>query len=143
MIIQKESITNYTYAQKFYSSVGYFTEIQAKDIVFSAYKKNKIIGLVRLSPENNLLVLRGMMISQRHQRKGVGSLLLKELEKTLSYQDCFCLPHSWLESFYGQIGFQKINESTAPQFLQERLIENKIKYPHLIIMKRSGCIRDQ
>lgn len=136
MTIQKESESNISKAQEFYSSVEYYAQIQPQDIVFSAYDDENIVGVVRLTPENNTLVLRGMMVSKSHQRKGIGSLMLKELEKAIDEQDCYCIPHDWLEGFYGQIGFVKVNDVDAPPHLQERILENRKKYPHLIMMKR-------
>lgn len=123
-------------AQNFYHSVGYLQPIQTDDIVFAAYSQSTIIGVVRLATEEGHLVLRGMMIAPSHQRRGVGSLMLNELKEYIGANDCFCLPHGWLESFYSQIGFVKVEEQQAPRHLQERLNENRKKYPQLIVMRR-------
>ena len=137
MKIQKEQQSNFVKAQEFYSTVEYYSEIQPNDIVFSAYDKENIIGVVRIAPENKALVLRGMMIAPSHQRKGIGTLMIKELEKSIGSQDCYCITHDWLEGFYGQIGFKKVEDIQSPKHLQERITENRKKYPHLIMMKRS------
>jgi N-acetylglutamate synthase-like GNAT family acetyltransferase len=123
-------------AQDFYTSVGYTSSIHSNDTVLAASYNSKIIGVVRIAYEHNIPVLRGMMIAEEFQRKGIGTLMLKELETKIK-SNCFCLPHDWLESFYGQIGFKKIQTQTAPNFLKERLEDNKKKYPHLIIMQRT------
>ena len=137
MKVTMEPQSNFPKAQEFYSTVEYYSEIQPSDIVFSAYENDDIIGVVRIAPENGSLVLRGMMIAPSHQRKGIGTLMIKELEKSIGDQDCYCIPHDWLEGFYGQIEFKKIVDNEAPQHLQERILENRKKYPHLIMMKRS------
>jgi len=63
--------------------------------------------------------------------------MLKEIEKHIGLKDCFCLPHGWLEDFYSQINFCKISDIDALPHLYSRLIENRKKYPQLIVMKRS------
>jgi len=141
MIIQKDLQSDFPKAQVFYSSVKYYSKIQSEDIVFSARDDNEIVGVVRLALENECLVLRGMMIAKSHQRKKIGSLMLGELEKSIGAQDCFCIPHGWLEGFYGQIGFEKVEESLAPLHLQKRINANREDYPHLIMMKRYSVNR--
>src|SRR5215510_9151537 len=88
-------------------------------------------GAVRLSPENRVLVLRGMMIAPSRQRQGIGARMLSEASKLMGSQECFCLPHGWLEGFYGIIGFAKIDDHDAPPHLRERLAEGRKKYPQL------------
>ncbi|OFZ19756.1 MAG: hypothetical protein A2Z20_00270 [Bdellovibrionales bacterium RBG_16_40_8] len=65
--------------------------------------------------------------------------MLRGLEKSLDNQDCFCIPHGWLEGFYCQIDFEKIEANLAPVHLQEKIAENRKKYPQLIMMKRVGA----
>ncbi len=137
MKIERAPTEDLPKAQEFYSSVGYYSEIQPDDIVFSAKDDDKIIGIVRIAPEEGTLVLRGMMIAESHQRKGIGTMMIKRLEQSIGERDCFCIPHAWLEGFYGQIGFKKIEDGLAPIHLQARIKENRKKYPHLIMMKRS------
>ena len=138
MRIIKEKKFNFPNVQKFYTTVQYYSKIQPDDVVFSCYENDQIIGVVRLAPEKEVFVLRGMMIAPSHQRKGIGSLMLKELEKEIIAQDCFCIPHDWLESFYGQIGFKKIEDSSAPSHLRDRITAYKKDYPQLIMMKRTS-----
>lgn len=49
------------------------------------------------------------------------------------------MPFDHLEGFYGQIGFKKISESEAPDFLKERLADFFRKKPNekAILMKRA------
>ena len=135
--ISKMAANQFSEAQEFYTSVGYLQSIQQTDIVVSATLGNQVIGIVRLAFEEGFTILRGMMIAPHCQRRGIGTLMLNELRKHIT-NDCLCLPHGWLEEFYGQIGFQKIEPEEAPEHLQKRLIENQKKYPRLIVMKRAG-----
>jgi N-acetylglutamate synthase-like GNAT family acetyltransferase len=123
-------------AQNFYATVGYHTPIGSKDLVLAAFNENEIIGLVRLAPELDFIVLRGMMIAPSYQRHGLGSAMLFKLKDSIGSATCYCLPHDWLQGFYGQIGFEKFAESEAPPHLMERLTEGQKKYPNMIIMKR-------
>jgi len=137
--IQLEGSDGYQAAEDFYRSVGYLAPIVNTDIVFTARDQDKIIGVVRLSVEESTLVLRGMMIAPSHQRQGIGSLMLSQLEKAIGPRDCYCLPHGWLDEFYGQIGFVTIADSMAPPHLKIRLSDNRRKYPKLILMRRLGA----
>lgn len=134
--VQVDSPQNYSSVQNFYKSVGYLHPLEADATVISASKNNQIIGIVRLAFEHGCVVLRGMQVEQPYQRFGIGSLMLKELEKQIGDRDCYCLLHGWLQSFYGQIGFKKISPIEAPTHLRQRFAENQKKYPLLIIMKR-------
>ena len=136
IVIKKENSDRFSEAEKFYRSVGYMSPIEPESQVVSASINSEFLGVVRLIVEDGHLVLRGMMIAPTHQRNGIGSLMLKELEKHIGSQDCYCLPHGWLEGFYGQIGFVKINDDQAPRHLQDRLKENRTRHPKLIAMKR-------
>lgn len=136
--VKRLSSNDFERAASFYQSVGYVQTIQPQDTFFGAYHANEIVGLVRLAFENGHRVLRGMQVQPQFQFFGIGTKLIRLLEEDLRIEDCYCLPHGWLESFYGQIGFMKVESTeTCPAFLVERLEENKKKFPQLILMKRS------
>lgn len=123
-------------AKKFYESVGYLGGIQPDDIVVGAFLNSQMIGVVRLAFENSFVVLRGMQVLEKFQRRGIGALIIQKLESHIK-EECFCLPYDWLEGFYGQIGFIKIDPQQAPDHLKKRFHENQKKHPHLIVMKRN------
>lgn len=121
----------------FYKKVGYKGETEKDDIIIIAKDKEKIIGVVRISTENNIKILRGMQIDEAYQRKRIGSEMLKKISEVLSDETCYCLPLKHLEKFYNQIDFKKIENSSAPIFLQKRLEEYIKKYNYdLIVMKK-------
>lgn len=136
IVIQKIGSDQIAACNDFYKSVKYFHPILKTDIVITATVNSKIIGIVRLACENNLLVLRGMQVSEDFQKKGVGSLLLKELVQHIGSQECYCLPYDWLEKFYEQIGFYKIDDNQLPIILRKRLRKYRFKYPKMFVMKR-------
>lgn len=136
--VKKLSVDEFEIARSFYKSVGYVPPIQKQDRFFGAFHNGEMIGLVRLAFENEVWVLRGMQVRPSYQFFGIGTKLIHLLDSDLGNQQCFCLPHGWLDDFYGQIGFKTVTSLVeVPEFLAERLAENKKKYPHLILMKRA------
>jgi N-acetylglutamate synthase-like GNAT family acetyltransferase len=124
-------------AQDFYATVGYQITVQPDDYVVAAYAGDCIVGIVRLSYDHDAITLRGMMVAPDYQRQGIGTQLLRTLSTVIGSQICWCLPHGWLEGFYGQIGFVKIDERQAPLFLQERIALGRQKWPHMMVMVKN------
>jgi N-acetylglutamate synthase-like GNAT family acetyltransferase len=135
-IISYEPANNFPAIETFYASVGYFGLIVPSSVVIAARHGDAIVGAARIAKENDILVLRGMMIAPSHQRRGLGTRMLRELDKHIGHSECFCLPHGSLQSFYGQIGFARIADDLSPSHLWERLKAGHIKYPQLVIMRR-------
>jgi N-acetylglutamate synthase-like GNAT family acetyltransferase len=124
--------------QAFYASVGYSGIATTNCAVVTAKCGDNIVGAVRLASEDGALVLRGMRIAPPYQRQRIGTRMLWEVSKILGARECFCLPHAWLEGFYGIIGFAKIEDGEAPPHLLERLSESRKKHPQLIVMRSTG-----
>ncbi len=124
-------------AKTFYKSANYHAPLTSKDIFFAAYDSDTMVGLVRLTHEEGVHVLRGMQVKPAYQFLGIGTHLIRMLETTINQQGCFCIPHAWLDKFYGQIGFVTVDQfEKVPPFLVNRYREVKVKYPHLILMER-------
>lgn len=135
--VKKLTKVEFDWAASFYKSVGYVQTIQPEDKFFGAFYAGEMVGLVRLALECGHWILRGMQVKPEFQFFGIGSKLIKLLEIDLKNEICYCLPHGWLDKFYGQIGFQKVESlEHCPPFLAERLNENIKKYPQLILMMR-------
>ena len=135
-IISCEPPNNFPAIQTFYASIGNLGLIAPSSVVIAARDGDAIVGAARIASENGILVLRGMMIPPSHQRRGLGTRMLSELDKHIGHSECFCLPHGWLQHFYGQIGFVAIADDLSPSHLWERLKAGHIKYPQLVIMRR-------
>ena len=134
-IISCEPANDFPAIQTFYASVGYLGLIAPSSVVIAARDGDAIVGAARIASENGILVLRGMMIAPSHQRRGLGTRMLWELDKHIGRSECFCLPHGWLQNFYGQIGFATIADDFSPSHLRERLKAGRIKNPQLVIMR--------
>ena len=135
-IISWEPANNFPAIEAFYASVGYLGLIAPSSGVIAARDGDTIVGAARIARENGILVLRGMMIAPSHQRRGLGTRMLWKLDEHIGRSECFCLPHGWLQHFYGQIGFATIADDISPSHLWERLKAGRIKYPQLVIMRR-------
>lgn len=105
---------------KFYEFVGYNGSAKKNDLIVCAEKNKTIIGVVRLCLENNVLVLRGMYVSKKYQKLGIGTGLLTYIDKKIGKRKCYCIPYSYLENFYRRIGFKKIKPSSSPKHLFQR-----------------------
>lgn len=123
--------------QTFYQSCGYMGRISPNDVVFAARENGAVVGTVRLVEESGVLVLRGMYVASNRQHRGIGRRLLAAIERAIGGRECFCIPFSHLENFYGKIGFVKIKESRAPIHLQARLKEYRALSKKIIILRRS------
>jgi N-acetylglutamate synthase-like GNAT family acetyltransferase len=117
----------------------YKPTIGPSDVIIVAENKEVLCGVVRLCKENEVLVLRGMRVGDGMRKQGIGTGLLEAVEAVINERECFCIPHRYLCSFYGHIGFRKIETSEAPSFLRERCAEYRHKYGlDVIIMRRSN-----
>jgi hypothetical protein len=76
----------------FYTECGYRGGVSSEDTIVATTIGNRIIGVVRLCPEEGVLVLRGMEVRLEHQRRGIGSLMLRELDKLLGKRDAGASP---------------------------------------------------
>ncbi len=100
-----------------YSEWGYKSGFSQNDQIFLAQKGEQIVGVVKLTFESNVCVLRGMFIKTELQGKGIGSKLLGSVNEWLGNKQAFCVSFKHLSNFYGQIGFAEISDSEAPDFL--------------------------
>jgi GNAT superfamily N-acetyltransferase len=122
----------------FYETQDYFGGATQDDKIVLAIDEGKIIGVARVSIENETYSLRGMFIDSKYQRQGIGSRMLEKLDDFLGTlnQDCYCIPHDNLDVFYNQLGFQTIPKSEGPQHLIDRIDEYFAKGYEVFLMKR-------
>lgn len=100
---------------------GYPLEVNPADTFYAAIDQGVMVGVVRLAREFGITVLRGMRVAPSHQRRGIGTRLIRLLEEDLNGTECYCIPYAHLIEFYGQIGFRVLDTSDAPPHLSERI----------------------
>jgi N-acetylglutamate synthase-like GNAT family acetyltransferase len=141
VVIHREMVADFPEVQAFYASVGYSGIVTTNCVVVSAKRGDNIVGAVRLAREDGVLVLRGMRIVPSYQRQRIGTRMLWEVSKVLGARECFCLPHAWLEGFYGVVEFAKVQDDDAPPHLRQRLAEYRKTNSQIIVMRRTGVAR--
>lgn len=104
-----------------YAEVGYDAPIDPSDTVMVASSHGQLIGAVRLCREHGVTVLRGMQIRSELQRQGIGTRLLAACLPHLGRGPAFCLPYSYLTTFYEAVGFEVVGAAGLPDFLARRL----------------------
>lgn len=123
-------------ARAAYEAWDYHGGILPDDTVFLAERDGELIGIVRLTVEHGVRMLRGMWIKPEVRREGVGSQLLDALVAELRGKECACVPFSHLVGFYGQGGFVEQGEESAPAFLRERIARYRGKGLSVTFMRR-------
>ena len=103
----------------FYSRCGYGGGLRKEDLILIASSNSQLVGVVRLCPEQDVLVLRGMQVLKPFQRQGIGKRLLQTCTEHIENRICYCIPWTHLRWFYQQGGFEKV-ASDVPDFLRER-----------------------
>ncbi|WP_019505973.1 GNAT family N-acetyltransferase [Pleurocapsa sp. PCC 7319] len=124
----------------FYNQCGYEGGLNEEDLILIAQLEGKIIGAVRLCPDNGFVVLRGMQILASFQSQGVGTQLLQACAEQLADRVCYCIPWQHLRSFYQQIGFQEVLPVEVPVLLKERFDNYISRGMNVILMGRFPAI---
>jgi N-acetylglutamate synthase-like GNAT family acetyltransferase len=126
----------------FYRDNGYGPPINPADVIVVAEvaeNEGALCGAVRMCDEHGVLVLRGMRVCEDMRGQGIGTRLLQAVEPVIGARECFCIPHRYLRSFYGRIGFVEIEPTEAPPFLRERWAAYGREYGlDVILMRRPG-----
>jgi N-acetylglutamate synthase-like GNAT family acetyltransferase len=123
-------------ANDFYQSCEAAGRARPGDRILFAKTASEIIGVVRLCPENGHLVLRGMRVRDDQQRRGLGRKILLAVEEWIGDAECFCLPYTHLERFYGTMGFELVPPKELPEHLQKRMADYSDRGLSVIGMKR-------
>jgi N-acetylglutamate synthase-like GNAT family acetyltransferase len=128
-----------------YKNVGYSQIINSEDIVIAAFsntlknnqfENNQVIGAVRLCPDDEYLVLRGMQIKKEYQCQGIGTALLNKCAEIINKQTCYCLPYKHLVNFYQKANFHEFKVDEAPLILKARLENYLTRGLNVTMMKR-------
>ena len=124
----------------FYAERRYGGGIRPEDAVLLAEHDGELVGIVRLTAEEGVFVLRALQVHPRFQRQGIGKRLLATVAQELDDRGCYCIPYAHLVGFYGGIGFHVIQPAKAATFLRLRLerYQDRADGNEYLIMRREG-----
>jgi len=105
---------------QFYKEQGYHSAWSHTERAFICLNDGAIIGSVKVELINDVTILRGMYIASEFQGKGLGLQFLKHIEPVLNLRTAYCMPLAHVTDFYKHIGFNEVEESQYPEFLQQR-----------------------
>ncbi len=104
-----------------------YVEIHTTECLFVATNGlPEVLGCVRYCVEEDVPLLRSMVVDKPYQGRGIGNKLLRHFEEYLqskNIQNTHLVCSSRLNGFYNQIGFKKIDLADTPKFLLERIRE--------------------
>ena len=123
---------------RFYERVGHGRAVAENDRVLVVRSGGEVVAAVRLCDESSTLVLRGMYLSEKRQRQGLGTRLLALASSEIGSAECWCVPYAHLVEFYSQIGFSEANKTSTPTFLKERCSTYEKNGARVTIMRRPG-----
>jgi N-acetylglutamate synthase-like GNAT family acetyltransferase len=128
--INFECLTPITYplANRFYKQAREKGKTQGSDEVYVARIEQQIIAVVRLCPISERktlsaqppakLLLRSLAVLPEYRRTGIGTQFMKYVVGEIGTRECWCYPFSWLQAFYEQFGFHRVEPASAPEFIR-------------------------
>jgi N-acetylglutamate synthase-like GNAT family acetyltransferase len=119
---------------RFLIETGYGGGVLPSDRLVAAEQDGRVVGAFRLAREEGVLVLRGMRVREDLRGAGIGRRLLGALAGL--EEVCYCVPHAYLEEFYGGAGFARPPDAETPDFLRERAQRYHEQGLDVIVMRR-------
>lgn len=134
--IHEASPADYFAIAAFYERCGYSGGLEPNDTVLTAVRNGALVGAVRLTSEQQELVLRGMQVLPEAQRQGIGTDLLEACLDRVSTSGCYCIPWAYLEAFYASRGFKRCKSADVPTTLSKRFTDYLAAGRDVILMCR-------
>ncbi|ABW30884.1 N-acetyltransferase [Acaryochloris marina] len=72
LLIRQAELQDLEVVKSFYNRCHYGGGCQEVDLILMAYLEAQLVGVVRLCPEHQVIVLRGMQVLKPFQRQRVG-----------------------------------------------------------------------
>jgi N-acetylglutamate synthase-like GNAT family acetyltransferase len=94
--------------------------LQADQEVLAARDGETVVAALRLCPEAGTLLLRTVVVAETRRGQGIGRSLLQETSHAIGRRACWCFGWSYLEGFYGAIGFVRVPDAEVPELLRHR-----------------------
>lgn len=135
-IIRQAKLHDMEHIKTLYRQCGYGGGLNEEDLIMIAQLEGKIVGAVRLCPDTDFFVLRGMQVLASLQRQGIGTQLLEACTEQIMDRACYCIPWKHLRLFYQQAGFQEVSPVEVPTLLRERFDNYISRGLNVILMCR-------
>jgi GNAT superfamily N-acetyltransferase len=119
-----------------YATWGYRGGVGPGDVVYVAERGAALLGAVRRTLEQGVVLLRGMYVAPSEQRRGLGTGLLRAFVADLRGDACFCVPYAHLATFYEAAGFASLASPEFPPFLRARAEAYRARGLDVIVMRR-------
>jgi N-acetylglutamate synthase-like GNAT family acetyltransferase len=94
--------------------------LEGDQTVLVARDGQTVVAALRLCPEAGTLLLRTVVVAGGRRGEGIGRSLLVEASKAIGRRECWCFPWTYLEGFYGAIGFARVPDASVPAALRHR-----------------------
>lgn len=115
-------------------------QVRTTDVLIIAFDEmQNVLGCMRYCVEEGFPLLRTMAVDEPHRNRGIGKVLLQSFAEYLEANDvngAHLICSSRLNPFYAQIGFERIDFSVAPHFLQERMKHYDPELAKMTCMRR-------
>ena len=105
------------------------------DEIHIALLDNRIIGALRLSPDDHSWLLRSMCIHEDFRNQGIGSYMLQQLSAVLQQHQCYCFPYQHLHDFYQRAGFELVDPEQAAASIIDRYNRYVQQGKKILLMK--------
>ncbi len=122
---------------RFYKRNGHKGKARADDLCFWLEEDEVIVAALRLTPEQEYSLMRGVWVDKQRQREGLGSELIRRSFAFWPTLPCYCFPYAHLERFYHQLGFSNAGSTPSPpQKLSMQLTRYRARGEDLLLMGR-------
>jgi len=135
--ISRAEVNQLQLVKRFFKANGFRSQAAKSDIIYIARQKHSIVGALRLCLYDKSWLLRSMCIIENYRCKGIGIMLLKSIHDELDSKQCYCFPYNYLENFYQQAGFIRIEPQQASVIIADRYNSYIAKGKKILLMKFS------
>ena len=129
---------NWLYKEKVPGDTGIFLELMKKNNIYLSISKNIPTGFISYNvPDENVLIISGLYVSNAYQKNGIASKLLNTVlnffSKSIVYVDVLKTA-AWAISFYKKHDFILVEDFESLPSAHKKFLENN---NWSTIMKRS------
>ena len=134
----------YPLANRFYKQAREKGKTQRSDEIYVARIDQQIVAAVRLCPlSEGKLLLRSLAVLPEYRRTGIGTQFMEYVVEQIGPRECWCYPFSWLQGFYEQFEFHRVESESAPEFIRTPFENYQRQGRDILIMAANVHNNDQ